>query len=519
MRARLAVLTVTLFASFGCSAAFLAAKRGQDALDRGDVEAAMAEYWSACRQSDDKDWCERADRLYLDLKVTLLTEATPVCGQRGQERKCFDILNRARRIKDDPQLAALADASGRTWLETCRASQVNTPIDAVVRVRCISTMKADVNTPAYEQQLTQERQQLAQYVGAQAKVASDSGLKANAVGLGALARCFAKDVDVPVPLDALTRELQARLAVTASLASDGLVSAPGACTDLQRLSKGRLVCVSTGAEVGVRVGLSRSQMSHEWNDTLHDVTYVARREVYDNPEWYRLEGRRVECERNARVANKNAKLAADDCAQAQSDLSHAKYCQNCEARRNEEAYCRRASTMEDFRRDANRELEDVESHQRRTDRQLVREITDVYRYTRRTHTWRQNFRVLIAVAGSQLRSRDFTVTFTRTGVDQPDFQPAGVSGSTAYAPSQESLDAEGFDELEEALGAWVNESLGTLARARDASCSPELGRPQQLECKVGAAFLRGEEPGRFYVAELGRDADRVAKYPAAPCAP
>ena len=74
-------------------------------------------------------------------------------------------------------------------------------------------------------------------------------------------------------------------------------------------------------------------------------------------------------------------------------------------------------------------------------------------------------------------------------------------------------------KLEEALGAWVNESLGTLAQAREATCSPAQGRPQQLECKVGAAFLRGEEPGRFYVAELGRDADRVAKYPAAPCAP
>lgn len=519
MRIRLVVLAVTVFASFGCSAAFLAAKRGQDALDRGDVEAAMAEYWSACRQSDDKDWCERADRLYLDLKVTLLAEATPVCGQRGQERKCFDILNRARRIKDDPQLAALADASGRTWLEGCRASQVNTPIDAVVRVRCLNTMKADVNTPAYEQQLTQERQQLSQFVGAQAKLASDSGLKANAVGLGSLSRCFSKEVELPVPLDALNRELQARLPVSASLASDGLVSASGACADLQRLSKGRLLCVATGAEVGVRVGLSRSDLSHEWNDTLHDVTYVARRELYDNPEWYRLEGRRVECERNARVANKNARLAADDCSTAQSDLSRAKYCQNCEARRNEEAYCRRASTMEDFRRDANRELEDVESHQRRTDRQLVREITDVYRYTRRTHTWRQNFRVVIAAAGARLGSRDFTVTLTRTGVDQPDFQPAGVDGSIARVPSQDSLDAAGFGELEEALGAWVNESLGTLAQAREATCSPAQGRPQQLECKVGAAFLRGEEPGRFYVAELGRDADRVAKYPAAPCAP
>jgi len=519
MRARLAVLTVTVFASLGCSAAFLAAKRGQDALDRGDVESAMAEYWSACRQSEDKDWCERADRLFLDVKVTLLTEATPVCGQRGQERKCFDLLNRARRVKDDPQLAALADASGRTWLETCRASLVNTPIDAVVRVRCIGSMKADVNTPAYEQQLTEERHQLAQFVGAQAKVAADSGLKANAVGLGSLARCFSKNVDLPVPLEALTRELQARLPVTASLASDGLVSAPGACADVQRLSKSRLLCVSTGAEVGVRVGLSRSQLSHEWDDTLHDVTYVARREQYDNPEWYRLEGRRVECERNAQAANKNARLAADDCSVAQSDLSRANSCQNCEARRNEEAYCRRASTMEDFRRDANRELEDAESHQRRIDRQLVREIIDVYRYTRRTHTWRQKFRVLIAVAGAQLRSRDFTTTFTRTGVDQPDFQPADVSGSTAHVPSQESLDAEGFDELEEALGGWVNESLGTLAQARESTCSLIDGRPQQLECKVGAAFLRGEEPGRFYIAELGRDADRLAKYPAVPCSP
>lgn len=40
-----------------------------------------------------------------------------------------------------------------------------------------------------------------------------------------------------------------------------------------------------------------------------------------------------------------------------------------------------------------------------------------------------------------------------------------------------------------------------------------------LECRVAGAFLRGEEPGRFYVAELGRDADRRAAYPAAACVP
>lgn len=516
---RTTVGLLVMVGALGCSAAFQAAREGQLALDRGDVEAAARHYYSACRQSEDKDWCERADRLYADVKETLIAEAKPVCGQPGQERKCFDILNRARRVKDDPQLATLADLSGATWLASCRKTQVTTPVDAVLRVRCVETMRSDVSTMAYGQQLAAERKAMAEFVSAQAKTAADQRLIGNAFGLSTLARCLSDELPPSLSLEATRRQLISNLVVKTQVATDGLADAPGICSMLQKRSNERLECVSTASELGLRVGLTGSQVSHDFTDTVHDVTYVARREVYQNPEWHRLEGIRQQLERNARAAQKNAALAKDDCEIAQNDLRRAKYCQNCEARRNEEAYCKRASTMDDFRRAANRDLDDAESNLRMTKRELVNEITDVYRYTERVHTWRQNFRVVIASSNPALPGRDFTIEASRTSIDRPDFPPAGIEGRVARAPSQADLDAQGADELHDALAEWIKQSTTTLANTKEAACARTSGDAPKLECRMGAAFLRGEEPGRFYVTELGKVADAKAAYPAAPCMP
>jgi hypothetical protein len=175
-----------------CSAAWQAAHRGQEALDRGDSVTALAEYADACKQSEDKDWCARAERLYLDVKADLLKQATPLCGVRGKERACLDIVNQARRVRDDPQLAVLADAAGGTWLANCRMLETPTPVDAIVRIRCIDAVTTDVNTPAYRQQAAAERLEAAKFVGAQAQRYATDGLVANALGLGTLAVCFSK---------------------------------------------------------------------------------------------------------------------------------------------------------------------------------------------------------------------------------------------------------------------------------------------------------------------------------------
>lgn len=517
MRTMVGLLLVV--GSLGCSAAYRAAKQGQDALDRGDLDSAVAHYWSACRQSDDKDWCERADRLYVELEAGLLEEARPVCGQAGQERRCFDILNRARRVKDSPRLAVLADASGATWLERCRSTSVTTPVDAVLRVRCVEAMRADVSTSGYTQQLAVERKAMASFVAAQAKAASDQGLLANTLGLSALTRCLSDEVEPPLSLEVKRQELVKTLVVRAQVATDGLASSSGVCGELQRVSNGRLECTSANADVGLRVALTRSELIHDVADTVHDVTYVARRETYENPEWHRLEGLRQQAEHRARVAKKNALLTADACEVARSELSRAKHCRDCDARTREEAVCRRASTLDDLRREAARELDDAEHRVRMTKRELVNEITDVYRYTERTHTWRQHFRVAIASSDSTLPSRDVTFEVSRTGTEQPAFAPAGVEGSVAHAPSQAQLDAEAFETLEASLATWVKGSLAVLARTRDSRCDDGAGPARVLECRVAGAFLRGEEPGRFYVAELGRAADTKAAYPSAACVP
>lgn len=516
MRTTLALLVMV--GTVGCSAAYRAAKQGDEALERGDLDSAVAHYWSACRQSDDKEWCARADRFYNDLEATLLDEARPVCGTPGEERRCLTTLNRARRVKDSPRLAALADAAGATWLDACARPVVATPVDAVVRVRWVESLRSAVSTPAYLQRLGLERRAMADFVAEQAKQASAQGLLANSLGLTALTRCLSGEVEPPLSLDGKRRELVEQLKVRTAVAADGLVSTQAVCADLSRLSSGRLACAGSDGELGLRVALTRSNLTHDVSDTTHDVTYVARRDVHQNPEWHRLERLRQQAEHRLREAKLNAKLAADDCELARSDLSRAKHCRDCEARRAEEALCRRASTLDDVRREAARELDDAEHRVRTTDRELVTEVTDVYRYTRRTHTWRQNFRLVVTSSNAALPTRDVTFEVARNGVEQPEFAPAGVEGRVARPPGQASLDDEALESLESALGAWVKTSLATLARTKEAQCT-EPNPARVLECRVASAFLRGEEPGRFYVAELGRHADRSSTHPAAACVP
>lgn len=420
----------------GCSAAWRAAKEGQEALDRGDLDTAVRQYAAACRQSDDKDWCERADRLYADLKAQLLEEAKPVCGVAGHETRCLELVNRARRTKDDPQLAALADEAGRTWFERCRSIAVATPVDALTKFRCVEAMRTHVDTAAYKQQADQERASLAGFASTEARGALSRGLPANGVGLASLAKCFDRNAAVPVELPQARAELVSRLVLRASLAADGLMTPAQACQTIGALSDGRFVCVSGNGDVGMRVSLGRSQMTHGFSDSEHAVEYVVRRDVYENPEWRRLENLRLAREAELRVAHKNFRLAQDDCETARNDHARAKHCRSCEAERNEEAWCRRANTLRDLEAEARRELDDVSWRQTNTRRELVNEIRDVYRYVRRTHTWEQNYRIAFAGAGVGLESREFVVTFSHTDTEQPGFEPAGVRAESAFPPSQ-----------------------------------------------------------------------------------
>nr|MCU0700071.1 hypothetical protein [Myxococcaceae bacterium] len=366
-----------------CSPAWQAARRGQEALDRGDPVTALAEYAAACKESNDKDWCERSERLYLDVKADLVKQARPLCGVRGKERACLDVVNQARRVKDDPELASLADAAGSTWLAACRVIETPTPVDAIVRIRCISALASDVGTPAYQQQAAAERLEAARFVGLKAKEAQAAGLIGNALGLGTLAVCFSKEPPAPVPLAQLRTLTAERFSVPTAVAADGLLSRELVCGDLARESEGRLRCETANTLVGLRVSAFRGELTHTFSDQPMRQEYVVRRDVYDNPEWFRLSQLRESHLAAVRQARQQERLAEDDCRQAQNELSRARYCQRCAERTTEESYCRRARTMEDFRRDTERDLERVERELRQTDRQLVNEVRDTYHWVRR----------------------------------------------------------------------------------------------------------------------------------------
>lgn len=487
------------------------------ALENGDDEGALGHYWSACRQSNDAEWCSVSDRLYQLLLPTVVAEATPKCGHAGAERACFDSLSRLRRFKDDPRLSALADASGRTWLESCRQTSVSSPVGAVVRVRCVEAVRREVMTPAYERQVTEERTAMAAFVTSESGTASTRGYVASSYGLAELGQCLSGER--PARLDELRNAATRRLQLGASVAADGLVGAPWVCERLASESGGRIVCGASSAVVGVRVGLQRGQLLHSVSDSERTVTYVAERQQVENPEWHRLDEARERAERRERQARQQAKLAADECAHARHDRARADRCADCDAERFERRACTYAETLAGFRAEAQRELDDAELCLRRTDRTLVRELMADYRSVERTHLWQQPFRLSIAAQGPVLRAHDATVQVTREGLERAEFEPAGISGSVASAPSQASLDAEAVAHLSQAFAGWVKDAQAVYARAREVECSSQSGNlAAHFECRASVAYLRGEDAGRAYVAMLGRAADQAAPFPAASCA-
>ncbi|MDX2012219.1 MAG: hypothetical protein SFW67_18635 [Myxococcaceae bacterium] len=515
LRPHVLLTSLTLLA---CSPAWQAARRGQEALDRGDPVTALAEYAAACKQSNDQDWCERTERLYLDVKADLVKQARPLCGVRGKERACLDLVNQARRVKDDPELASLADAAGATWLAACRVIETPTPVDAIVRVRCISALASDVGTPAYQQQAAAERLEAARFVGIKAKEAQAAGLIGSALGLGTLAICFSREAPAPVPVVALRALTAERFSVPTAVAADGLLSRELVCSDLSRQSDGRLRCETTNTLVGLRASVFRGELTHTFSDEPMSKEYVVRRDVYDNPEWFRLSRLRESHLAAVRQARQNERLAEDDCRQAQSELSRAGYCQRCSERTTEESYCRRARTMEDFRRDTERDLERVDQALRQTDRQLVNEVRDVYHWVRRTHVWRLPYSVTLAAAGGA-PSKDFVLTMKRTDEEQQGFPPANVPTLVAVPPEVSRFDENAVADAREELGRWATEAQEALSRQQEARCAQRDTPGQVLECQTAAAFIRGVDPGVDYVARLGKAADTRGTYPPAACAP
>jgi hypothetical protein len=509
---------VALVFLMNCSSAFRAAKQGQEALDRGDVGQAMTHYGVACRESGDRDWCERAERLYLDYRAEVLAIAPTVCGKRGRERECFEVVNRARKHKDDPQLSAYVDASGKTWLTACQSIAVKEPVDAVLRARCVEAIRNEVDTSGYRQQANEERLTLAQFLATMARQAVDSKLTANALGLGGLARCLAPDVPVSASLDDLRAQLFSELAMRAAVAGDGLFSTLDVCREVDALTRSRIRCTTAGSTAGLRVSLARGPINHGFDDTWLEKTYIVRRDVSQNPEWVRLEAHRASFEHALQQARQNERLAADDCEQAQRELLRAHNCQNCSARSNEETYCRHAESLARFRRDAESDLSRADDALRRTNRELVTEVTDRYRWVRRTHTWSAQYAVTFVAAGLAFRSNDFVISKTHVQEEQQPFAPADVPHLIATQPDIAEWDGEARDEARHALKRWLNDALESMARTKELECDANQGPARLLECQARAAFLRGAEPAVDYGARLGKAAEARAAYPPVACA-
>jgi hypothetical protein len=517
-RWRLALVLGGLVAATGCSKAWQAARRGQEALDRGDPVTALAEYDAACRDSSDEAWCERAARLYRDVKADLVKQATPLCGVKGQERACLAVVNQARRVKDDPELAALADAAGQTWLATCRGVPQATPAEAIARVRCFEALSADVATAGYRQQVAAARLEAARVAAEKAKDAVAQRRVASALGLAALSKCLSRDVTPAGSEASLRAAIVERDAVAVATAADGLLSRELVCGDVEQVSEGRLRCAASNTAAGLRASLFRGELTHTFSDAPRSVEYVVRREEYDNPEWLRLDQLRRAHADAVREARDAERRAEDDCSRARGALSAAGSCQACAERTAEQARCGYASQLEDHRRQTQSALDDVERALWQTERRLVNEVRDAYHWVLRTHEWRQPYRVIIQAAGGP-PSSDFVVTLRRTDDEQQGFPPADVPELVPVAPDGASLDADALAQTREALRRWVKDAQRALSAQREAACAGLTEAGQGLECQASSGFLAGRDPAVEVMAALGREANALGPWPSAACAP
>jgi hypothetical protein len=501
----------------GCSAASKAARIAEKALERGDVATAATAYAQACDLSDEKGWCEQAQTLFGQLKSQVIAAAQPVCLDPSQPKRCLELLAPARTIHDDSQLAALADIAGAAWLASCQQIQTPSAVEAVVRHRCVASLEADVNTERYRAAAAVERQALAAFVTQEAERTNRQGYSAQALGLAQLARCLAPAASTTISETALRLALGSRLAVPVSVAGDGLAN-ERMVTEVVRSVAGNRITLTGAGEVGLRLSLHREAGRHDFFDEPMSQEYVVRREVYTNPDWVRLERRRVQLESATRDARAEERLAEDRCRLAQSDHSRAQNCSNCDAARNEQWQCSRARSIEQGRREVSSSLDDVARQLRGTPQELVNEVRDTYRWVRRTHRWQLPYSVTLTVAGSGFAPQQNRVSFTYESQEQPGFDPAGIREMRAAPPDMRHFDGQAQNNAAASFRTWVNDGLATLSAQRAARCAAHADVNTRQECEAGAAFLRGVDPGAYMVAQVERQAEAKGASRVAACA-
>lgn len=508
----------------GCSAAHKAASLGDQALERNDLDGAALHYRDACQlEPADAFYCSRAKALFERLEREVLAQAKPACAARNT-LACLAAVERARAIATNPELDALATQAGGQWLEQCAQLPLDSPLRALYRLRCVEAVRARVRTRPFEEQASAARLEISRFVRSAAAQAQGGGLRAAGLALSALARCFAREGNIEQELEQAYLGFLGKTAISVAVGGDGLLDTARLCDALPGLTRGRVVCGVKGrpTELALRLALQRGPLDEQVSDTYRDVEYVASREEYANPEWQRLESRAFTLEQQERTARLNASVAKEGCEAARRALSAARFCNNCSERTAQTNSCATSDTYDAAFRRARADLDSAQSLLRRTDKVLVREVRDTFRYTERQHLWRQPYRVYFAASGSeQLETRDDTAALTATDTEHPGFAPAGLQAKLLTVPQVADFDEQMRAKALSDLASWLEPELKGRAEARRATCPGDaLQTSAGLDCALTAAFLEGRDPAKELVAILGQrlEADpSLARYPKSGC--
>src|SRR5690606_18311776 len=118
--------------------------------------------------------------------------------------------------------------------------------------------------------------------------------------------------------------------------------------------------------VAVQGDLVVGEVRHTRYDQEKVIEYVAGVDRYPNPEHAMLVEQLERDRRAFRRLDADAGIAEADCDTAESVLSRAHSCSDCEERTQKESFCNRAQALEDVRDQSKHDLSDLEFRLRRT---------------------------------------------------------------------------------------------------------------------------------------------------------
>lgn len=412
----------------------------------------------------------------------------------------------------DPRLLPYFDRAGDMLAERCEQAPLDSPEDAVFRVRCAEAYKPRVPTTAYGVKVGLIRQRAAAWLDQQATA------RARTPGVAwlyeSLSGCLGGEAGYAPRIAVYRQAFEDAHAVRLEIGGQAPYEL---CGQLQRELGSAVRCEGrSGSVLPVSVDAWVDQMTDSPIHEVRTVEVLDHTERWENPDYRYAQGNVRHARNRHEDAEGHLRLARVDCDAAESALARAKYCYQCWERTQEEQTCNRKRAMDDLERKTRSELSSAQSTLSNTPAYLTRDVYRRVNYRNVQHRFSVPWHVRVAVSGG--RADEARGVFEFESTEREGVPAANVSYLPYSEPTQAQRRAELGKIALEKVSAAVNAELDARARERLAGCpAPE----QASECQVEAALLARKDPVAQFAADVGArlDGRTGTPWPRAACAP